>query len=42
MTKQTQPSDVGPLWAARLAVILIVLVVTAAGVAMYFAARGPR
>ena len=42
MAKDTQRSDVGPLWAARLAVVLIVLVVGVATVLLYFAARGPR
>ena len=42
MAKQSRSNDVGPLWVARLVVILIVLIVGGAGVALYFVARGPR
>ena len=38
----SEDNKVGPLWAARLAVILIAAVVIGAAVAMYLVVRGPR
>ena len=42
MTNEPRAAGTGPLWAGRLAVILIVSIVVVVGVLLYFAARGPR
>ena len=41
MTTQRQPERLGPAWAGRLAVILIVAFIVLVLVLMFFAARGP-
>ena len=42
MASQDNKPKEGPLWAARLAVILIAAMVIGAGIAMYVVLRGPR